>query len=127
MSTPAPDAFALRGVSLHRGSTTLLDQVTCRVSHGGVAALLGPNGCGKTTLARLLVGQMYASTGAVSVLGQTLGATDVRVLRRRVALVNPATDAGHAHVRGAVVDAHLSAVDAAVSYTHLTLPTIYSV
>lgn len=110
-----PHAFALENVSLRRGSTPLLNHVTCRVPHRGVAALLGPNGCGKTTLARLLVGQVYASAGRVSVLGQTLGATDVRVLRRRVALVNPATDAGHGHARGAVVDARLSAIDAVVT------------
>lgn len=111
MSDAAP-AFALHDVSLHRGDTTLLDGVSCRVERGQAAALLGPNGCGKTTLARLLVGFVYPTSGTVEVLGETLGATDVRALRRRVALVNPATDAGHHHQRGAIVDANLRTLDA---------------
>jgi len=107
-----PDAFALHDVTLRRGPTPLLDGVTCRVERGQAAALLGPNGCGKTTLARLLVGFVYPTSGTAEVLGETLGATDVRALRRRVALVNPATDAGHHHQRGAVVDASLRTLDA---------------
>jgi len=63
MPSSLPDAFALDQVSLHRGATTLLNDVTCRVSHGGVAALLGPNGCGKTTLADAVVTGFFATVG----------------------------------------------------------------
>ncbi|MEM7625086.1 MAG: ATP-binding cassette domain-containing protein [Planctomycetota bacterium] len=83
---------------------------------GACTALLGANGCGKTTLSRLLLGQLYPTSGRVTVLGETLGRTDVRRLRRRIGIVNPTTDAGVGpgsyHVTGAVVDANLSATDA---------------
>jgi iron complex transport system ATP-binding protein len=49
------------------------------------------------------------------VLGQTLGRTDVRALRRRIGIVNPTTDAGAGHVTGAVVDADLTATQAVVT------------
>jgi iron complex transport system ATP-binding protein len=73
---------------------------------------LGPNGCGKTTLARCLTGHALFRSGAVRVLGRRIGRTDVRALRRRVAVVHPATDAASAHVSGAVVDADLTAAQA---------------
>ena len=108
-ATPAIDA---RSLALVRGETRILDGVDLRLERGGCSALLGPNGCGKTTFARCVVGAIHPTAGELRVLGETLGRTDVRALRRRVALVNPTTDAGHAHRAGAVVDASLSALDA---------------
>jgi len=40
------------------------------VERGRVAALLGPNGCGKTTLLKLLIGALEPSEGRVSVNGR---------------------------------------------------------
>lgn len=107
--TPAVD---VRGLIVVRNRTTILDRVDCRLERGRYTAILGPNGCGKTTLSRVLLGQMFATSGRVTVLGETLGRTDVRVLRRRIGVVNPTTDVGHYHTTGAVVDARLNTTEA---------------
>jgi iron complex transport system ATP-binding protein len=108
------DAVAARGVVVERGGTRILDGVDLRVGRGEVVALLGPNGCGKTTLARVLMGQVWPSEGRVDLLGHRLGGggTDLRAVRRRVAVVNPTLSSGEAHSTGATVDGELDAVAA---------------
>jgi len=70
--------------------------------------LFRSNGCGKTTFTRCLTGGMFATQGRLTVLGQTIGQTNILKLRQRIGLVNPTTDNGFAHVTGAVVDASLT-------------------
>jgi zinc transport system ATP-binding protein len=45
-------------VSLTLGRTTILDKVTFQVQPGSVHALVGPNGGGKSSLIKTLLGQM---------------------------------------------------------------------
>ena len=112
--TPTPHAAVVRGLTLRRRGTTILQDIDLTLPAGRCTALMGSNGCGKTTLSRVLLGQMHATAGTVAVLGQTLGRTDVRRLRRRIGVVNPTADQGPDgyHQTGAVVDASLSATDA---------------
>jgi iron complex transport system ATP-binding protein len=104
------DSYAIdaEGLVVCRGTTTILDGLSCKVRRGQAAAILGPNGCGKTTFARCLTGTMFATQGRLTVLGQTIGQTNILQLRKRIGLVNPTTDHGFSHVTGAVVDASLS-------------------
>jgi ABC-2 type transport system ATP-binding protein len=50
-------------------SVLALDDISFSLRQGGLAALVGPDGAGKTTLIRLLAGLMKADAGIVRVLG----------------------------------------------------------
>jgi iron complex transport system ATP-binding protein len=62
----------------------IVDDVTWRVESGDRWVILGRNGCGKSTLLKVASLYLHPSRGTVRVLGETLGHTDVRRLRRRV-------------------------------------------
>ncbi len=110
--TQPPPAIEVHDLHVVRGRTHILRGVNCTIRAGTCTAILGPNGSGKTTLTRTFTGQVFITHGSVRVLGQTIGHTDVRALRRRIGIINPTTDTASAHVSGAVVDADLSAHDA---------------
>ena len=50
--------------------------------------MLGANGSGKTTLLRIASMHEHPSMGTVTVLGETLGRTDVRTLRRSIGFLS---------------------------------------
>src|SRR5947209_3074292 len=57
-------AIGLRGVKLRA-----VDQLTLRVDAGQVYGLLGPNGCGKSTTIKLLLGLLAPTAGECRVFG----------------------------------------------------------
>jgi ABC-2 type transport system ATP-binding protein len=61
-----------RDLSKHFGALRAVDGVSLQVPAGEIYGLLGPNGAGKTTLIRMLMGLLQATSGAASVLGQTM-------------------------------------------------------
>lgn len=84
---PPPSTAAvleLNAISFVRGERRILDDVSWRVERDQHWLVLGANGSGKTTLLRIAALYEHPSAGTVRVLGETLGRTDVRALRRRV-------------------------------------------
>ena len=90
MDDPSPLPLRLAGIRLVRGDTLILDGVDFTVEPGTRWLVVGPNGCGKTSLLRIAALYEHPTAGTVDVLGERLGRTDVRELRRRVAFVSAA-------------------------------------
>ena len=78
------------GVTVRRGTSLLLDDVSWEVEEDERWVVLGPNGAGKTTLLQVAAAQLHPTRGEVRVLGETMGAVDVFELRTRIGLTSAA-------------------------------------
>jgi ABC-2 type transport system ATP-binding protein len=65
----------LEAVTKRFGSTVALDDLSLEVPEGTVCGLLGPNGSGKTTAIRALLGLTPMNAGSASLLGSSPGTT----------------------------------------------------
>ena len=62
-------AIRIEGLAKSFGGTRALDGLTLEVGQGETFGLLGPNGCGKTTAIRILLGLTQADGGRAELLG----------------------------------------------------------
>jgi len=88
---PSPAAggvlLAARGLGAAYGSREVFRDVSLELHAGRLVALIGPNGCGKTTLLHALCGLLRPSAGRVELMGQPIGELSRRDVARRIALV----------------------------------------
>ena len=80
----------IRGLTFVRGVRPIFDGVDMDIRRGRVTAILGPSGTGKTTLLRLIGGQLRPDTGVVRVDGQdvhALSRAGLYRLRRRMGML----------------------------------------
>jgi iron complex transport system ATP-binding protein len=82
--------LSLSRVSVWFDDRLAVDDVTWRVEQGERWVIVGPNGCGKTTLLRVAALRLHPSSGTVEVLGERLGHTDVRALLPRIGFTSSA-------------------------------------
>ncbi len=75
------------GVTAGYGPATVLRDVSFAIRRGEIVALLGPNGCGKTTLLRIIGKLHTAMAGRVRVAGRDVGQMNQADLSRIVASV----------------------------------------
>jgi len=65
-----PAVFEVERLSYKTGAQTILEDVSLRVLQGEYCAVIGPNGGGKTTLVRLLLGLQKPTSGSIRLFGE---------------------------------------------------------
>lgn len=91
--TEHPVPLELDHIVFERDGRRILDDITLHVTAHQHWLVLGANGSGKTTLLRIASMYEHPSSGSVRVLGELLGRTDVRQLRRRIGYASAALGA----------------------------------
>ena len=105
------DPLAVRSTGLTKrfGSRTAVDGIDLVVPAGAVYGFLGPNGSGKTTTIRMLLGLVKPTAGAAQVLGHEVPGELQLALPRVGALIEG--PAMHGHLSGRANLARLDAAD----------------
>jgi len=88
---PKPPIVELRrATKVYPGGTVALERVSLRVDRGEFVFLVGPTGCGKSTLIKLLIRELKPTEGEVLIAGRdisTLPEKKIPQLRRRIGTV----------------------------------------
>jgi iron complex transport system ATP-binding protein len=85
-----PPLLCLSNVTVMRGDRVALSGVTLRIDQGEHACILGPNGCGKSTLIKTITRECYPVVdegSSMSILGKDRW--DVAELRAHLGIVSP--------------------------------------
>jgi phospholipid/cholesterol/gamma-HCH transport system ATP-binding protein len=80
----------IRGLHFRHGERVIFDGVDLDIVRGQVTAIMGPSGTGKTTLLKLIGGQLRPDAGSIEVCGadvHTLSRSDLYRLRMRMGML----------------------------------------
>ncbi len=103
-------AITTSGLTKRFGKQVAVDRVDLQVPSGSVFGFLGPNGSGKTTSIRMLLGLITPTAGVIEIFGQAMPDRLRQVLPRVGALVEG--PAFHLHLNGRDNLRRLDAADA---------------
>jgi ABC-type multidrug transport system ATPase subunit len=109
VSAGPTSAIAPAGLSKRFGRQLVVDGVNLDVPAGSVYGFLGPNGSGKTTTIRMLLGLVFPTAGSHSLLGKDFVVARGELLPRVGALVEG--PAFHPYLSGTANLARLDAAD----------------
>jgi len=80
----------IRDLHFYRGDRAIFEGVNIDIYRGKITAIMGPSGTGKTTLLRLIGGQLRPDRGTIEVDGQNvhqLSRSDLYALRKRMGML----------------------------------------
>ena len=80
----------IRGLHYSRGDNVIFNDIDIDIEHGKTTAIMGPSGTGKTTLLRLIGGQLKPQAGTILVDGQNISRLrhkELYQLRKRISLL----------------------------------------
>lgn len=86
----AEDLIRIDGLSFSHGERLIYDNISLTIPRGKITAFMGPSGIGKTTLLRLIGGQIKPDSGRILFDGQdvpTLSRSELYTLRKRMSML----------------------------------------
>jgi len=90
MQDGTANIIEIRGVSFSQGDRVIFDGIDMDIPRGQITAIMGPSGTGKTTLMRLITGQIKPDAGTILVDGEnisTLARNDLYRVRRKMGML----------------------------------------
>ncbi len=84
------DLIRISGLSFSHGERLLYDDISLTIPRGKITAFMGPSGIGKTTLLRLIGGQIKPDAGQILFDGQNvpeLSRRELYDLRKRMSML----------------------------------------
>jgi iron complex transport system ATP-binding protein len=90
MNSENPALLDFRNITVFRGTTEALHDISLRVEVGEHVCILGPNGCGKSTLIQTVTRELYPvarENSSISILGKERW--EVYKLRTQLGIVSP--------------------------------------
>jgi phospholipid/cholesterol/gamma-HCH transport system ATP-binding protein len=81
---------SVQNLSFYRGNKKIFDDISLEFERGKVTAIMGPSGTGKTTLLKLIGGQLHPKQGSVVVDGNNvhrLRRSELYNLRKRIGML----------------------------------------
>ena len=90
LSDPDNVLVSVRHLSFSRGSRKIFDDISLDIERGKITAIMGPSGTGKTTLLKLIGGQLTPAQGHIHVDGQNvhrLKNQELLKLRKRMGML----------------------------------------
>ena len=90
LSDPDNALVSVRHLSFSRGTRKIFDDISLDIERGKVTAIMGPSGTGKTTLLKLIGGQLTPDQGQIHVDGKNvhrLKNQDLINLRKRMGML----------------------------------------
>ena len=85
--------LSLQAVSFDYGSRSVIEAASFDVRPGEVLAIVGPNGCGKSTALKLMAGLLTPSSGDVWLKGSKVTSMRRRAIARELSLLAQSNEA----------------------------------
>ncbi|HET7587830.1 MAG TPA: ABC transporter ATP-binding protein [Gammaproteobacteria bacterium] len=79
-ATQTDSIIEIRGLCYSRGEHTIFENLDIDIERGKITAIMGPSGTGKTTLLRLITGQLLPDRGSILVDGHDVQALSTKGL-----------------------------------------------
>jgi len=84
------EIISIRKLTFTRGKRKIFDNISMDIKRGSITAIMGPSGTGKTTLLKLIGGQLVPDAGTITVDGQAvhqLNRSALFALRKRIGML----------------------------------------